>query len=92
MKLNTPGNSDGEFTFWIDGQQQAQRTGLNWRGNYTAYGINTIMLEGWTNGGAPQDQNRYFDNFVVSTSKIGCYAPSVASPPGAPTDVTATTE
>lgn len=91
MKLNTPGKADGEFTYWLDGQQQAQRTGLNFRGNYTAYGINTIMLEGWINNGSPQDQNRYFDNFVVSTAKIGCFAPTPVSPPAPPTGVKAGT-
>jgi hypothetical protein len=72
MKLNTPGRSDGVFEFWIDGTPQARKDALNWRGSYTGYGINVVTLEGWVNGGAPQTQNRYFDNFVVSTERIGC--------------------
>lgn len=87
MKLNTPGLADGMFEYWIDGNKQAAKTNLNWRGSYTAYGINAITLEGWINGGAPQNQSRYFDNFVVSTAKVGCYTASISSPPGAPKNV-----
>jgi hypothetical protein len=72
MKLNTPGTADGVFAFWIDGRLEAQKTQLDWRGSYTAYGINAITLENWVNGGAPRTQARYFDNFVVSTRPIGC--------------------
>lgn len=80
MKLNTPGQSDGLFAFSVDGKQEAQKTGLNWRGTYTTYGINTITLENWINGGPTQTQDRYFDNFVVSSRPIGCYAGSVVRP------------
>jgi hypothetical protein len=73
MKLNAPDSADGLFEFWVNDVQEARRTGLNWRGSYSTYGINMLMLEGWINSGAPQSQNRYFDNFVVSTAKIGCY-------------------
>jgi hypothetical protein len=72
MRLNTPGRSDGNFEFWVDGRPEAQQTNLNWRGQYSTYGINTVTLEGWINGGAPRNQYRYFDNFVVGTSRIHC--------------------
>jgi hypothetical protein len=72
MQLNTPGWADGIFEFWVDGRPQARQSRLNWRGSYTAYGINALTLEGWVNGGAPQNQNRYFDNFIVSAGRIGC--------------------
>ncbi|MES2824868.1 MAG: hypothetical protein V4732_14785 [Pseudomonadota bacterium] len=86
MKLNTPGSADGIFEFWINESLQANKSNLNWRGSYTTYGINALTLEGWTNGGAKQTQNRYFDNFVVSTRKIGCYSPQAISPPKSPID------
>jgi hypothetical protein len=91
MKLNTPGQSDGVFAFWVNGQLEAQKTGLNWRGSYTTYGINAITLENWINDGPPQNQDRFFDNFVVSTQPIGCYnsGTTTASAPVAPTNVTA---
>jgi hypothetical protein len=72
MKLNTPGQSDGSFTLWIDGTKEAENTGINWRGGYTAYGINAIFLENYMNYGPSRTQSRYVDNFVVSRARIGC--------------------
>jgi hypothetical protein len=72
VKLNTPGSSDGEFDLWIDDQLDAQRTGLNWVGNYQDYGINSIFIENYWNEGAPASRTRYVDNLVISTSRIGC--------------------
>lgn len=87
MKLNTPNQSDGVFSLWIDDKLEADRTGLNFRGGYTQYGINTIWLINWINNGAPQAQVRYMDSFVVSTTRIGCSGSSVK--PNAPTNVIA---
>ena len=51
----------------------AQRTGINWIGTYRDYGINAVYLEQyWTSVPFAQIQQRYFDNFVVSTARIGC--------------------
>jgi len=72
VKLNTPGQSDGLFDLWIDGQLEANRTGLNWVGNYSAYGMNAVFLENYWNAGSPAAQERYFDDFVVSTARVGC--------------------
>jgi hypothetical protein len=91
MKLNTPGSSDGVLGFSVNGQSQAQATNLNFRGGYTAYGINAILLEGYMNSGAPQVQYRWFDNFVVSTQPIGCAPAGGTNPapvPNPPTNVT----
>lgn len=88
MKLNTPGASDGRFTFWVDGNKEAEFTNLDWRGTYTGYGINAIMLENYANDGFSQNQTRYMDNFVVSTARIGCQDAS-ASRPLPPTALTA---
>jgi hypothetical protein len=88
MKLNTPGSSNGEMTLWIDGKVDAQATNLNFRGSYTSYGINAILLENYINSGAPRAQSRSFDNFVVSRQRIGCSA-ATGSPlrPSPPTNV-----
>ncbi len=73
MKLNSRDTPDGLFEYWIDDQLEAQRTGLNWIGGYDDYGINAIYLEQyWTSVPFTQVQQRYLDNFVVSTSRIGC--------------------
>lgn len=72
MKLNDAGASNGVFQLWIDGALEAQSTTLNWLGSYNAYGINAVFLENYWNGGSVQEQDRFFDNFVVSTQPIGC--------------------
>lgn len=72
VRLNDLGASNGVFRVWIDGVLDAERTGLNWVGAYDDYGINTVTLDNYWNGGAPRAQSRYFDNLVVSTQPIGC--------------------
>jgi hypothetical protein len=72
VRLNDAGQSNGVFEFWIDGNLEASRTGLNWVGGYADYGINAILFENFWNSGSPQAQERYFDNIVVSTARIGC--------------------
>jgi hypothetical protein len=88
MKLNTPGKSDGVLAFSVNGAQQASATSLDFRGSYTTYGINAILLESFIGGnGAPQNQARYFDNFVVSTQPIGCSGAAPVVRPNPPTNV-----
>jgi len=70
-RLNTPGLSDGVFTLYIDGQVDAHRDDLNWVYSWQDYGINAVFLENYWNSGSPVEQERYFDDFVISTSYIG---------------------
>ena len=72
VRLNDPGQSNGIQEFWIDGQLEARREGLNFVRSYTSYGINAIFFENYWNSGSPKQQERYFDNIVVSTQRIGC--------------------
>jgi hypothetical protein len=72
VRLNDPGASNGVFELWIDGQLEARRTELNWVGSYAEYGINAVFFENYWNAGSPLEQERYFDNIVVSTTPIGC--------------------
>jgi len=72
VRLNDAGQSNGTFELWINGAAQASRTGLNWVGSFSSYGINTVFLENYWNAGSPVAQERYLDNFVVSTAPIGC--------------------
>jgi uncharacterized protein YjdB len=72
MKLNSSGNSDGVLETWINGTQQATRTGLNYLGSYSQYGINAVYFENYWNAGSSASQDRFFDNIVVSTARIGC--------------------
>jgi hypothetical protein len=65
--------SNGVFELWIDDWLEARRDHLAWLGRaQQAYGINTVFLENYWNAGSPASQSRYFDNFVVSTRRIGC--------------------
>ncbi len=72
VKLNDPGLSNGIQEFWIDGNLEARRDGLNFVASYTDYAINAIFFENYWNNGSPKLQERYFDNIVVSTQPIGC--------------------
>jgi hypothetical protein len=71
-RLNDAGQSNGVNTLWIDGVLEAQRTDLNWLGSFREYGLNAVYLENYWNAGSPVAQERYLDNFVVSTQRIGC--------------------
>lgn len=71
VRLNTPGESDGIFTLYIDEQVEASRNDLNWVYSWDDYGINAVFLENYWNSGSPVTQERYFDDFVISTSYIG---------------------
>ena len=71
VKLNDKGKSNGIQEFWIDGHLEARSDNLNFVSSYTAYGINVIFFENYWNEGSPRDQERYFDNIVVSTKRIG---------------------
>lgn len=76
VKLNNPELSDGVFEFWIDDTLQAGSYALNWHGAWnrqsSAYKLNAIFFENYWNSGSPVEQERYFDNIVVSTERIGC--------------------
>ncbi|UCF19383.1 MAG: hypothetical protein JSU87_15880 [Gemmatimonadota bacterium] len=79
VKLNTPGQDDGEITYWADGKVVLQREGLNIRGAYTATTINVAMLDTYWNGGAVEEGlKRWYDNVVVATEPIGCAGFSVS--------------
>ena len=71
-KLNTAGNSDGVFELWINGSLETQRTALNFLGSFSSYGINAVYFENYWNAGSVATQERYFDNIVVSTQRVGC--------------------
>jgi hypothetical protein len=71
-RLNDPGKANGLFELRVDGRLEARRERLDWVGSYAEYGWNAVFLENYWNGGSPKAQERYFDNFVVSTQPIGC--------------------
>lgn len=83
VRLNDPGQSNGISETWIDENPDSSRTNINFVGSYTAYGINAVFFETWLNDGAATTQERYFDNIVVSTQRIGCFGTD--TPPAPPT-------
>ncbi len=70
VKLNDRGEQNGVCRIWADDQLIIEKTGLDIRGDDNLE-INEVMLDGYWNGGSPKSQNRYFDNFIISTEKIG---------------------
>ncbi len=72
VRLNDAGHKNGVQEFWIDGQLEARRDSLDFVGTYDEYAINAIFFENYWNAGSPVEQERYFDNIVVSTAPIGC--------------------
>ncbi len=67
--LNSPGKQDGLYRIWADNSLIVERTNVDLRGA-EEYLINEVMLDCYWNGGSPKEQNRYFDNFVISTQRI----------------------
>lgn len=70
VKLNTPGMTDGECRFWANDEIIIEKTGLDIRGSSNK-SFNEAMLDCYWNGGSPVEQCRYYDDFVISTEKIG---------------------
>jgi hypothetical protein len=81
VKLNDAGQANGIQEFWVDGNLEARSANLDFVGSYTAYGLNAVLLENYWNSSSPKLQERYFDNFVVSTQRIGCGTPLLAPKP-----------
>jgi hypothetical protein len=72
VRLNTPGQADGVFEFWIDGNLENSRSDLDWRSTWTDYGLNLVSFENYWNSGAVQELRRWFDDIVIATVPIGC--------------------
>jgi hypothetical protein len=69
--------SNGGYTYWAEGQKIAERNNTNLNGDYN---FNNAMLDTYWNGGSPKAQNRYYDNFVISTERIGCIGTDSGQP------------
>ena len=76
VRLNSLGHSDGVFEFWINDELQAGTYNLNWHGSWNrdpdSFKINAVFFENYWNAGSPVTQERYFDNIIISTRRIGC--------------------
>ena len=83
LKLNTPGASDGVAEMWIDGTQKASYTSVNFRGTYSRFGWNHLVLSPYASPSSPSSQTQYWDGVVGSTAFVSGVADTV--PPPAPT-------
>ena len=72
VRLNTPGQADGVFEFWVDDNLEGVDDDIDWRGAWGEFGLNAVMLENFWPGGATADLSRWMDDIVVSTKPIGC--------------------
>jgi hypothetical protein len=68
MKLNTPGVADGLWELWIDGVKEVERTGIDWRGSYTTYGINTVHFERYWNTSGDSSDTSWFDDIQIKNN------------------------
>lgn len=84
VKLNTPGVSDGAVAAWIDGEAKLSYTGRQFRGigatdpSPSTARIGSLLVAGQYGGQTtvPQDQFSWQDDYVASTQRVGCRAPS----------------
>src|SRR5438132_2003088 len=88
VKLNTPGQADASQTFWVDRVQRGTWAGFSFRSS-TILELNSVQLT-FSSPGAPQTQQLYVDNLVVSTHRpvAGTPVATVASVTVSPASVT----
>jgi hypothetical protein len=71
MRLNTPGQADGEAHVWIDGAAEIEQVGIDWRGTWDDFGINAVRFTNYAEPvAAPLDF--VIDDVVVGTARVGC--------------------
>ena len=72
LKHNTPGQSDGEQAFWIDGRLLGHWTGINWR-KTESLKANALTLESYVTDRWTKNTTNivYFDNVVIAREYIG---------------------
>jgi len=72
LKHNTPGQSDGEQAFWIDGRLLGHWTNINWR-KTESLKANALTLESYVTDRWTKNATNvvYFDNLVIAREYIG---------------------
>ena len=61
---------NGAVTYWADDQEILNKPNVDFG---TTDPLNEIMLDTyWNSPGSPKAQSRFFDEFVISTERIGC--------------------
>ena len=72
VKLNTPGQKDGELRAWIDGKLVMHQKGIRYR-DVSRLKIETVWIDVYHGGVAPSphDMSLYIDNVVIARQYIG---------------------
>ena len=69
VKLNTPGQADGLQTFWLDGAQVGNWSGMRFRSS-SILRLNSVQLSfSVAAPGAPRNQELYIDDLLVTTGR-----------------------
>ncbi|KON82473.2 hypothetical protein PA01_11630 [Azoarcus sp. PA01] len=76
VRLNTPGERNGVFRAWIDGQLAYERDGLRFR-DLDGIRIESVWLNVYHGGRAksPRDMSLYIDNLVIAKRYVGPRVP-----------------
>ena len=82
VKANTPGERDGYVKVWVDNQLVLNRQNMNLRGNYSL-GITRFQIghQADRQDYIEVNEYRWWDNIVISTSRIGCLEDPIPAPP-----------
>jgi len=80
IKINTPGQYDGIIKGWFDGELALERTGMRFR-TVDTWAVNSFFFQTHFGGSGSEwepktDQYIYFDEFVVSTERLGDSLPT----------------
>ena len=89
-KMNDPGVANGVTRFWVDQndgngpRMEIEKTDiLMVPAGHPAYKMNSVLVGGWwSNSGNASYQNnyRYMDDLVISTTRVGCGGAPVCEP------------
>jgi hypothetical protein len=69
VKLNAPGQHDGEQAFWVDGKKIYHQTGIRWR-ETADLKLNSMMLDVYVHQ-SRRDNTCWFDDVKIATEYIG---------------------
>ena len=70
VKLDDPGQANGELDFWADGNLEVELDGLEFVGSWDGAGLNTVRFASFW--GVQVGLDHHVDDVIVSTAPIGC--------------------
>ena len=79
VKMNTPGNRNGELRLWVDGRPVYAKTDMRWRLDPTVQ-IGRAFDQVYRSKPFPRDSYYWVDNRVIATRYIGPMLPEGSEP------------